>query len=249
MIFSCKTTEAFAFKLLINFLESSFEGFSLEIKEKELTICQTDINSNILVEVALQAENFEYYLCTRDITIGLNLHNLGVLIKAIKKDDEITLSISKDNPEKLDIVVSGQNNIMGSIMEQIRQRIFVISPRGYSKPCIVDSTKFQKACKGQKIITLTSMGDYNMSVNNTIEFINYPETPGNKSQISINEHQILKLSKLTGMSNKLKIFLKEDLPMLVKANVGSLGTINVYIKRIERCSTSVHGHYELRHCR
>ena len=67
MIFSCKTTEAFAFKLLINFLESSFEGFCLEVREKKLTICQTNVNMNILVEVTLQAENFEYYRYTKDI--------------------------------------------------------------------------------------------------------------------------------------------------------------------------------------
>ena len=195
--------------------------------------------------------------------IGLDLHNLGVLIKSIKKNDEVTLSISKDDPEKLDITISGRElgyNTMVSIRNQLRQRIIIIPPRGYSKPCIVDSVKFQKACKdvmktGQKIITLTSMGDYNMSVHstiddsNTIEFINYPEISENKSKISINGHQILKLSKLTGMSNKLKIFLKEDLPMLVKANVGSLGIIDVYIKRLERCNTSVHGHYELRYCK
>ena len=247
MIFSCKTTEAFTFKLLINFLESAFDGFCLEVREKKLTICQTDVNMNTLVEVTLQAENFEYYRYTKDITIGLDLHNLNMLIKSIKKKDEVTLNISKDNPLKLNITISGQelgDNMMGSIRNQLRQRIIITPPRGYSKSCMVNSSKFQKACKdvmraGRKIITLTSMGDYNMSIHstiddvgsNTIEFVNYPEISGNRSKIDVDGHRLLKLSKLTGMSSKLKIFLKEDTPILIKANVGSLGIIDVYIKK------------------
>ena len=51
-------------------------------------------------------------------------------------------------------------------------------------------------------------------------------------------HQLNNLGRISGLGitsgNVIQIFTKDDLPMLLKTNVGTLGKINIYIKSKEQ---------------
>lgn len=126
-------------------------------------------------------------------------------------------------------------------------------PTGYGKPVIVSSADFQKMCK-----ELSSIGSTNICVEsrgNCIDFIadaddilkrkvSLGESDEEDDKKRLKDHklyqatfttdQFTRINKIAGLSTTLQIFPgSENLPLLFRSNIGSLGKISVYIKSKE----------------
>lgn len=137
-------------------------------------------------------------------------------------------------------------------------------PTGYGNPVVTSSTDYQKMCKDMSNISKTmeviSEGrvlhficDAGELYSREVSFGNdepnpvgldrgiYSNLKEGKKMDEIffhvyNTNTITKLVKMTGLSQNIQIYSKQELPLQFKLKVGSLGNISIYIKSNEQLS-------------
>ena len=261
IIFKCKTGEAYQIKVLAELLTNNLKTGCFEINEDGISLRMFDNPRKTLVDLNLLAENFSLFKFKADkkMSVGLNLNFFHKLTKSVKKKDSIQLFINSEDLTELGIKTIPKENTRvttSGIKIQNIQNIDADLPLGYGKPVIVPSPDFQKMCK-----ELSSIGSTNIRVEsrgNCIDFVadaddilkrkvrlgesddsdaeddQKQSKKDNFYQATFTTDQFTRINKIAGLSNTLQIFPgTTNLPLLFRANVGSLGKISVYIKSKE----------------
>tara|TARA_A100001011_G_scaffold399975_1_gene511440 strand:+ start:3117 stop:3962 length:846 start_codon:yes stop_codon:yes gene_type:complete len=259
LIFKCKTGEAYHVKVLAELLTNNLKTGCFEVNNDSIKLRMHDHHRKTLVDVHLDSESFSVYKFKNSdkFSIGLNLNHFHKMLKSIKKKDSLQLFITSDNQHELGIKTIPKENTRitaSGIKIQNIQNLDIKKPEGYGKPVIVPSAEFQKMCKD-----LSSIGSVNIRVvakNFHIEFIadadgilkrkvifgesddsdgeNEDEKNGYKYEATFATDQLARITKLSGLSNTMQIFpANNDLPLLFKSAIGSLGKISIYVKSKE----------------
>jgi hypothetical protein len=202
----------------------------------------------ILLDTVLHAENFQKYRynSTEDfINIGVNSNHFHKLLKATKKKDTATLFIDNVQNDYLGIRITPKDNTRvttSNIKIQNIQNIDIEVPDGYGRPIIVPSSEFQKAIKdinniGQKINVISGKSYIKLECDASNIYsrnVMFGEIEDNDEEPDYNQdfdtEQLMRIIKISGLSNNIKIHAKKGLPLLLQTRVGSLGTMSVYIK-------------------
>lgn len=256
-IFKCKTGEAYQIKVLAELLSCNLKNGCFEINDDSITLRMSDQPRKTLIDLDLQAENFSLYkFDAKDkLCLGLNLNHFHKMLKSIKKKDSLGLFINEKTPNVVHIETIPKENTRvttSSIKIQNIQNIDSDVPVGYGKPVIVPSPDFQKMCK-----ELSSIGSSNIRVEAHRFYIDFiadaddimtrsvrlGETEESDEENDDNEvlytatfstDQFTRISKTAGLSNIIQIFPgSNELPLLFRSSVGSLGKISIYIKSKE----------------
>jgi len=248
LIFHTKTTEAYYIKILVELLMNNIKVAHFEIDNQGIRLCMMDAHRRILINLNLFSDNFTYYKQEgpSKLYIGINLSHLHRMCRSIKKKDHLELFIEKSNPTKLAIrVIPKDNNRITTsyIIIQSVQELAIDVPTDYGKPVIVSSSEFQKMCKDMSSIgniTNVKAREFNIIFSTETDglferTVEFGETNLQNQEISYNQNfvteQLLRITKIAGLSSKLKIFVGN--PLLLKTNVGTLGEISLYIKSKE----------------
>ena len=257
--FKCKTGEAYHIKVLAELLTNNLKTGCFEIADDRISLRMFDHHRKTMVDLELLAENFSLYRfkSEKKFCVGLNLNHFHKMLKSIKKKDSLQLFINTDNTNELGIKTIPKENTRittSGIKIQTIQNLDIDSPTGYGKPVIVPSAEFQKMCKD-----LSSIGSTNIKViahNFHIEFIadadgilkrkvvfgenedsDDDDTFKDDSfeyQATFATDQLSRITKLAGLSTTMQIFpASNNLPLLFRSNIGSLGKISIYIKSKE----------------
>jgi len=171
------------------------------------------------------------------------------MLKSIKKKDSLQLFINKDTPNKLGIRVFPKDNnrvTTSYITIQNVQEIDIELPTGYKKPVIIPSVEFSKSLKDLgNIGTETEINVKNFYVRFSCKtdgilerIVEFGEIdPYEKDEEIFNLYnqkffteQLGKISKISGLSNQLKLYT--GTPIMFKTNVGNLGELAIYMKSI-----------------
>ena len=257
-VFKCKTGEAYHIKVLAELLTNNLKTGCFEVNDIGLYLKMFDHHRKTLVDLQLLAENFSLYKFKNSskISMGLNLNHFHKMLKSIKKKDSLQLFIDSSNLNELSIKTIPKENTRittSGIKIQTVQNLEIDIPTGYSKPVIVPSTEFQKMCKD-----LSSIGSTNITVKAKdfhIEFIadadgilkrkvvfgeNEDVEADDEEENVINYQatfatdQLSRITKLSGLSNTMQIFpASNDLPLLFRSCIGSLGKISIFVKSKE----------------
>jgi len=253
--FKCKTGEAYQVKVLAELATNNLKTGCFEVSKKGITLRMFDNPRKTLIDLNLMAENFSLYRFKSDdpkFCLGLNLHHFHKMLKSIKKKDSLQLFINSDSPTELGIKTIPKENTRittSGIKIQKIQNVDADLPVGYGKPVIVPSSEFQKMCKD-----LSSIGSTNIRVvarDFHIEFladadgilsrkVSFGENddsddedsdePSAVYEATFATDQLSRITKLAGLSTTMQIFPGSDnLPLLFRSSVGSLGKISVYI--------------------
>jgi proliferating cell nuclear antigen PCNA len=136
-------------------------------------------------------------------------------------------------------------------------------PTGYGHPVIIPSGNFQKLVKGlnhiyeQVDITATGgwlrflcdagevysreveIGELTPSEQTMLKEVDKrvkdgSELPTDWYHYTFHTYQLVQLIKISGLSSNIQAYVNQDLPLLFKLNVGSLGELSIYIKSIEQ---------------
>jgi proliferating cell nuclear antigen PCNA len=259
LIFKCKTQEAYQTKILAELLTNNLKHGCFDINEDGITLRMFDQPRKTLVDLNLQSENFALYKFKSEekFSLGLNLNHFHKMLKSIKKKDSLQLFINSENPNELGIKTIPKENsriTTSGIKIQNIQNVDADVPLGYGKPVIVPSPDFQKMCK-----ELSSIGSTNIRVKARgfhIDFIadadgilkrkvrlgesddSEDEDFGVRQDISYDAtfttDQFTRINKISGLGSTMQIFSgSNDLPLLFRSCVGSLGKISIYIKSKE----------------
>jgi proliferating cell nuclear antigen PCNA len=258
IIFKAKTREGYAIKILAEILQNNIKSACFEVDQSGITLRMTDSHKTILIDLVLDSDNFVSYKFRTDtkLFLGINLMHFHKMLKSIKKRDSIEFFIDDKEMTDLGIKVIPKDNsrVTTSFVKiQCTQNLDIDLPVGYGKPIIVPSNEFQKMCKGMthisKTINISSDGsvirfacDAGGVMKRHTEF---GETDGSDSdseeetlhtpdyEDEFDTDQLARITKLSGLSNTMKVYTKTGLPIYFRSAIGInniLGEISIYIK-------------------
>mgnify|MGYP001339785593 CR=1 FL=1 len=254
-VLTIKTVQIAPFRTLMTALKDILLETNISFQKDGIRIINMDKSHTILAHLHLAAENFELYECKKDkIIIGVNMFHLFKLINTIDNDDTLTIYI--ENSDFYDGVTShlGLKFENGEIKQCKTQKLRLIEPE--SEELEVPDVKFSSiinlpSSDFQKIIRdLSCISDKLeiKSVANELIFkcsgqfasaeIHRAESDGSmefllkqdQSKIIQGEFSLKNLGyfiKCTNLCSQIEVFLENDLPLVVKYSVASLGEIKL----------------------
>lgn len=247
-MFRAQTNEGYLFKVLSELLQHNIKSCCLNLNEEGITLQMTDNQCKVLVDINLDKDKFNIYKFKfkQKKIIGLNLSHFYKMLKSVKKKDTVELFIENEEDYNFGIKITPKDNSRTTtsyIKIQNIQNIEITLPDGYSNSVIIPSGEFHKMIKD--MVQIGSQIEI-QSTKNTIQFKCISEGIysrevmfGIEDEDEDNEilfkdtfftEQLHKIIKISGLSNKLYINTKSNMPLLFKTNVGTLGIINLFIK-------------------
>ena len=255
-VLTIKTVQIAPFRILMAALKDILLDTNITFTKEGIRIVNMDKTHTILVHLFLKAENFEFYECKYNkIVIGVNMLHLFKLITAIENDDTLTLYI--ENEDYTDGIVTnlGLKFENGDIKQCKIQKLRLIEPESeeldipenISFSCIINmpSSDFQKIIRDLANISekleIKSVGEeliFKCIGQFAKAEIRRIETTGNMQFLQKqNSNKIIQgefslknliyFIKCTNLCNQIEIYLENNLPLIVKYNVASLGEIKL----------------------
>jgi hypothetical protein len=170
------------------------------------------------------------------------------MLKTIKKKDGICLYIDNASPNKLHIIKDDMDQ-----SEKCANKIQIIKTQDveyenlddYKEPIIINSKKLQNTLKEisttkGRITEVSSNGSVVRFFCDNGSIMTADKTHGDidiKSDQIYNETfdsaLLVKLQKILGLTQNVKVFISESCPIKLDLNIGSLGNIHIFIKSRE----------------
>ena len=259
-VLTIKTVQIAPFRTLMTALKDILLDTNITFSKDGMRIINMDKSHTILVYLFLKASNFEMYECKHDkIIIGVNMLHFFKLISSIDNDDTLTIFIEEDDYSHGIVEELGLKFENGDIKQCKTQKLRLIEPDKdrldipnveFSSILNMPSGDFQKIIRDMANISdkieIKSVGD-ELLFSSTGQFakaeIRRTETAGSMEFIQKkNEHTIIQgefslknllyFIKCTNLCNQIEIYLENNLPLIVKYNVASLGEIRLCLSPI-----------------
>lgn len=244
MLFNATTNNAHTIKILSEIIYNNIKNICLEISKHAIKITAINSLNTILLDIKLSAKNFnKFVLNSNEVSyIGINASHLYKMLRSIKKKDTLRLFIDEKNMHEIGIEITSKEKerVCTSYIAIIREQIKIIEiPDGYTNSSLIFTHEFSKAIKDLQSIGKTIRINSNLAKINFESNINGlfkrvisfdgTETDDNYDQIFSTE-LFSNIVKISGFSKTLNIYIKNDSPLLIKTNIGTLGKISIYIK-------------------
>ena len=261
-ILTIQTIQIAPFRTLMTALKDILLETNITFRPDGMRIISMDKSHTILAHLFLAAVNFEFYECkTYKIVIGVNMFHLFKLINTIDNDDTLTLYI--ENSDYKDGIVHhlGLKFENGDIKQCKTQKLRLIEPDNeelevpdvkFASIINLPSTDFQKIVRDLSIISdkleIKSVGSElifrcqgqfakaeirRSESSGTMEFIQ------KDNKIIQGEFSLKNLGyfiKCTNLCSQIEMYLENDLPLVVKYNVASLGEIKLCLAQLPSSS-------------
>ena len=252
-VLTIKTVQIAPFRTLMIALKDILLETNISFQPDGIRIVNMDKSHTILVHLYLAASNFEFYECKKDkIIIGVNMFHLFKLINSIDNDDTLTIYI--ENNDYYDGIVSylALKFENGDIKQCKTQKLKLIEPEQdelevpdvkFSSIINLPSADFQKiirdlSCISEKL-EIKSVGSelifkcqgqfasaeiHRAEADESMKFILKQDS----TKVIQGEFSLKNLGyfiKCTNLCPQIEVYLENDLPLVVKYNVASLGEI------------------------
>jgi proliferating cell nuclear antigen len=254
-VLTIKTVQIAPFRTLMTALKDILLETNISFQKDGIRIINMDKSHTILAHLFLRAENFELYECKMDkIIIGVNMFHLFKLINSIDNDDTLTIYI--ENEDYLEGITShlGLKFENGDIKQCKTQKLRLIEPEPeelevpdvtFSSIINIPSSDFQKIIRDLSVISdkleIKSVGNeliFKCNGQFASAEIHRAESDGgmefilkqDSTKIIQGEFSLKNLGyfiKCTNLCSQIEVYLENDLPLVVKYNVASLGEIKL----------------------
>jgi len=252
-VLTIKTVQIAPFRTLMIALKDILLETNISFQPDGIRIINMDKSHTILVHLYLAASNFEFYECKKDkIIIGVNMFHLFKLINSIDNDDTLTIYI--ENNDYYDGIVShiALKFENGDIKQCKTQKLKLIEPEQdelevpdvkFSSIINLPSADFQKIIRDLSCISdkleIKSVGNelifkcqgqfasaeiHRAEADESMKFILKQDS----TKVIQGEFSLKNLGyfiKCTNLCPQIELYLENDLPLVVKYNVASLGEI------------------------
>jgi proliferating cell nuclear antigen len=252
-VLTIKTVQIAPFRTLMTALKDILLETNIIFDASGIHIMNMDKSHTILAHLFLEAANFEVYECKKEkIIIGVNMFHLFKLINSIDNDD--TLTIYVENCDYVDGIVShlALKFENGEIKQCKTQKLRLIEPDTeelqlpdvhFSSVINLPSADFQKIIRDLSCISdkveIKSVGNelifkcegqfasaeiHRAEADGSMGFIKKMDS----SKIVMGEFSLKNLGyfiKCTNLCSQIEVYLENDLPLVVKYDVASLGSI------------------------
>lgn len=259
-VLTIKTIQISPFRTLMTALKDILVETNITFTSEGIKIISMDKSHTVVVHLFLQANNFEFFDCKEEkIVIGVNVIHLFKIINTIDNDDTLTIFI--DNNDYKDGIVYnlGIKFENGDIKQSRLYHLRLIEPDDqeleipdvkFDSIINMPSSDFQKIirdlgnisekleiksvnneliflCKG----AFASVEIRRSESNGTMEF----KQKNDSMKIIQGEFSLKNLAlfiKCTNLCNQIEIYLENNLPLIVKYNVASLGEIKLCLSQL-----------------
>ena len=254
-VLTIKTVQIAPFRTLMTALKDILLETNITFQPDGIRIINMDKSHTILAHLYLAAQNFEFYECKKEkIIIGVNMFHLFKLINSIDNDDTLTIYI--ENNDYVDGIVShlALKFENGEIKQCKTQKLRLIEPEPeeleypdvkFSSIINLPSADFQKIIRDLSCISdkleIKSVGNeliFKCSGQFASAEIHRAESDGSMgfvlkqdaTKVIQGEFSLKNLGyfiKCTNLCSQIEVYLENDLPLVVKYNVASLGEIKL----------------------
>ena len=260
-VLTIQTIQIAPFRTLMTALKDILLETNITFQPDGMRIINMDKSHTILAHLYLAAENFELYDCKLDkIVIGVNMFHLFKLINTIDNDDTLTIYIEKEDYTDGIVHHLGLKFENGDIKQCKIQKLRLIEPDNeelevpevkFASILNLPSTDFQKIIRDLSIISdkleIKSVGNElifkcqgqfanaeirRSEATGSMEFIQKDSTKIIQGEFSLKN--LSYFIKCTNLCNQIEIYLENDLPLIVKYNVASLGEIKLCLAHLPK---------------
>ena len=249
-ILELKTVQSSAMRVLIEALKEILTDVNLIFDENGMKIMAMDSAHTVLVYLKLNAEKFEYFYCKDKHVVGVSMINLFKLIKTMTNNDTLTLYIDEEDSNKLGIRIenSDKNSITNyklNLMD-LNEDLFEIPATTFNFVITMPSVDFQKICRDMNsladVIEIQSVGQQLRfsckgdfveqetiigEADNGMVLVNNSTETNEIVQGLFMLKNLVMFTKCTNLSNTVDIYLKNNYPLVISYNVGSLGILKL----------------------
>ena len=259
-VLTIKTVQIAPFRTLMTALKDILLETNITFEPDGIRIINMDKSHTILAHLYLAAQNFEFYECKKEkIIIGVNMFHLFKLINSIDNDDTLTMYI--ENSDYVDGIVShlALKFENGEIKQCKTQKLRLIEPEPeelqypdvkFSSIINLPSADFQKIIRDLSCISdkleIKSVGNeliFKCSGQFASAEIHRAESDGSmgfilkqdSSKVIQGEFSLKNLGyfiKCTNLCQQIEVYLENDLPLVVKYDVASLGSIKLCLSNL-----------------
>jgi len=259
-VLTIKTVQIAPFRTLMTALKDILLETNITFEPDGIRIINMDKSHTILAHLYLAAQNFEFYECKKEkIIIGVNMFHLFKLINSIDNDDTLTMYI--ENSDYVDGIVShlALKFENGEIKQCKTQKLRLIEPEPeelqypdvkFSSIINLPSADFQKIIRDLSCISdkleIKSVGNeliFKCSGQFASAEIHRAESDGSmgfilkqdSSKVIQGEFSLKNLGyfiKCTNLCQQIEVYLENDLPLVVKYDVASLGSIKLCLSQL-----------------
>lgn len=259
-VLTIKTVQIAPFRTLMTALKDILLETNITFEPDGIRIINMDKSHTILAHLYLAAQNFEFYECKKEkIIIGVNMFHLFKLINSIDNDDTLTIYI--ENSDYADGIVShlALKFENGEIKQCKTQKLRLIEPEPeelqypdvkFASIINLPSADFQKIIRDLSCISdkleIKSVGNeliFKCSGQFASAEIHRAESDGSmgfilkqdSSKVIQGEFSLKNLGyfiKCTNLCQQIEVYLENDLPLVVKYDVASLGSIKLCLSQL-----------------
>ena len=254
-VLEIKTVQIAPFRTLMTALKDILLETNITFQPDGIRIVNMDKSHTILAYLFLDSKKFEHYYCKYPkIVIGVNMFHLFKLINSIDNDDTLTIYIEESEYSDGIVDYLGLKFENGEIRQCKNQKLKLIEPDEeeldvpevpFSSIINLPSTDFQKIIRDLSNISerleIKSVGNElifkcqgpfasceirRSEADGIMEFLKSDES----SKIIQGEFSLKNLSyfiKCTNLCGSIEMYLENDLPLIVKYSVASLGSIKL----------------------
>ena len=254
-VLTIKTVQIAPFRTLMTALKDILLETNICFTKEGIKIINMDKSHTILVHLKLPSENFEFYEITLDkIIIGVNMFHLFKLINTIDNDDTLTIYIEQADYTDGVVHYLGLKFENSNIKQSKIQKLRLIEPDQdemeipnvkFSSILNMPSNDFQKIIRDlggiSEKLEIKSVGNELLFIcsgqfakaerrrcecDGNMQFIQKK----NDEYIIQGEFSLKNLNyfiKCTNLCSQIELYLDNDLPLIIKYNVASLGVIKL----------------------
>ena len=254
-VLTIKTVQIQPIRNMITAIKDILTDATMTFTNDGLKIINFDKTHTILVNVNLNSQRFEQYDCKPEkIIVCANTLHLFKLISTMSNDDTLSMYIDKADYHEGIVSHLGLQYDNGDIKQCYNQKLRLIEPDTeelivpdveYSTVINLPSADFQKIIRDLSCISdkleIKSVGNeliFKCSGQFASAEIHRAESDGSmgfilkqdSSKIIQGEFSLKNLGyfiKCTNLCQQIEVYLENDLPLVVKYNVASLGEIKL----------------------
>jgi proliferating cell nuclear antigen len=237
-----------------------------------IKIVAVDDHQTLMIYVKLNSENFvDYYVKYKVFNIGLDLRELHKFMKGVDKDCIMTMSIDKDEQQKIEFHLQ---NPLKSIDKYYRQKLLDLDDPTKKMPketefeitVLMDTADFKKICTEMsqfaehieiictsKDILFRCVGDQSELTmkfksgenNNGVRILclkNDKKAP--VVQGIYNLKHLVTFGRCVNLCNDMQLYLKNEYPLFIHYSVGGLGKMLVGLSPIDEKIFKGNGNYD-----
>jgi proliferating cell nuclear antigen len=258
LLFRIQTIKTGSIRTLVEAIKDLLQETNFEIDEHGLRIKSMNGTHSTLVQLNLIGSTFDEFYCAEKRIFGVNMINLHKLIKTVNNNETIVISMKRSDTTKIMIDIMNSQKQMVTHFSLLLMDLDIdsieIPQTMYPSIITIDSSDFQKIIRD-----MYSLGEI-VDIQSTYEELVFrckgdfaeQETTYSLRERSDDEEvtteivqgqfllkELQSFTKCTSLAPTLKMYLQNDLPIVIEYDVAGLGTIKMALAPKHVPTTSI----------